>query len=168
MSSSDDHDPNFHDGFVGVSREDLEVMPDSELAQWKHNHRNEPPLVTLADREWQRRMISHQLSAQYDLDSRLAKAAEEHSEKIAESNRIHAETLATSNQRWAVVAAIVGVIGTLSGAWLSDHLSSSHQATSQQAPPQSAQPLPQQPPPSSTTGTSAASSTTFSPAKTTH
>ena len=159
MSASNEHDTDFHDGFVGVSREDFEVMPDSELAQWEHNHRNEPPLVTLAEREWERRIISHQLSVQYDLDSRLAKAAEEHSEKIAESNRIHAETLAKSNQRWAFVATIVGVIGTLSGAWLSDRLSSSHQATSQQAQPQNGTPAALQPLAPGNSATSAASST---------
>ena len=159
MSSTNDHDQSIHDAYVGISREDLEVMPDSELAQWQHNHINEPPLVMLANREWERRIISHQLSVQYDLDSRLANAAEEHSEKVAESNRTHAEALAKSNQRWAGVAAIVGVIGTLSGAWLSDRLSSSHQATSQQARPQIAPPLPQLQPPSSNSATSAASST---------
>lgn len=88
MSASDDHDPNFHDGYVGISREELEAMAESELAQWQHNHRNEPPLVILAEREWQRRIISHQLSVQYGLDSRLAKAAEEHGSKIAETNRL--------------------------------------------------------------------------------
>lgn len=118
MSATNDHDPNLHDGYVGVSRKDLVVMPDSELTQWQHNHKNEPPLVTLAERKWQRRIISHQLKEQFDLSSRLAKAAEEHSANIAEENRKHTDQIAKVNRWWGIGAAIVSVTDSLLGVWL--------------------------------------------------
>jgi hypothetical protein len=76
---------------------------------------NEPTKIILAEREWQRRMISHQLKEQFDLSSRLAKAAEEHSANIAEANRKHADQIAKGNRWWGIGLAIVGVIGTLLG-----------------------------------------------------
>ena len=94
MSASDDHDLNFHDGFVGISREELEAMTDSELSQWQHNHSYQPPRVILAEREWERRIISHQLKEQYNLDARLSKAAEEH------AGRCHAHRGHALRRQW--------------------------------------------------------------------
>lgn len=150
MTDTSDHDPNLHDSYVGTSRAELAAKADSELAQWEYNHRNEPPLVTLAEREWQRRIISHQLSVQYDLDSRLANAAEKHAERIAESNRW-----------WGFAGALLGVIGTLSGVGLGKWIESPDQGTSvthqAQSPSQTEKEAP------SNTATSAASSTTSQP-----
>ena len=152
MTDTTDHDPTLHDSYVGTSRAELEAKSESELAQWEYVHRNEPPLVTLADREWQRRIISHQLSVQYDLDSRLAKAAEKHAERISESNRW-----------WGFAGALLGVIGTLSGVGLGKWLDSPTQGTSvisqAQLPSQTEKAAP------SNTATSAVSSTTSQPEK---
>jgi hypothetical protein len=104
MTTNDDHDPNFHDGFVGISREDLQAMPDSELAQWQSDLQPDEPKYVLADREWQRRMITHQLQEQYNLDAKLGKAAETHAEKLQRNNRW-----------WSIAVAVIGVIGTLAG-----------------------------------------------------
>ena len=144
---TDEHNEDFHDGFVGVSRVELEVMPDSELAQWQYNHKNDPPLVTLAEREWERRIISHQLTVQYDLDSRLAKAAEAHVERLAESNRW-----------WGFAGALLGVIGTLSGVGLARWLEPPCQGTKEI--PQSQSPLQTEKSALSNSATSAVSSTT--------
>jgi hypothetical protein len=105
MTAHDEHDPNFHDGFVGVSRKELEVMSGSELAQWQSTLKLGEPKHVLAEREWQRRMIAHQLQEQYNLDAKLAKAAEDHAVKIARNNRW-----------WSIATAVIGVLGTLAGA----------------------------------------------------
>ena len=71
-------------------------MTESELAQWQSILKIGEPKHILAEREWQRRMISHQLTAQYELDAKLAAA----------------------NERAMRFAAIIGVMGTLAGAGL--------------------------------------------------
>ena len=88
------NDEEFHDGFVGISRAELQAMPDSELAHWQSQCKPGDAKHTLAEREWQRRMISHQLAEQFQLDSKLAAAGE----------------------RAMRFAAILGVVGTLAGA----------------------------------------------------
>lgn len=130
MTATNEHDQDLHDGFVGISREDFEAMPDSELAQWQSNQQRGTPKYTLAEHEWQRRMISHQLKEQYDLDARLAKAVEAHAAALANESREHAERLSRVTGWYTIAAALVGVIGTLSGALLGLLL----QATPQSAP----------------------------------
>ncbi len=105
MSEANDHDPNLHDGYVGTSREKLAAMCDSELAQWQHNHRNEPPLVILAEREWQRRIISHQLKEQFKLDTKLAEAAEK-------ANKFTMVCIVVATIVGAIIGGAATVIGT--------------------------------------------------------
>ena len=92
-------------------------MPDSELAQWQSTLKAGEPKHILAEREWQRRMLSHQLEKQYDLDARLAKGAESHAERIVQSSQLHAAELNRSNRIWSVWVAVIGIVATLLGAW---------------------------------------------------
>jgi hypothetical protein len=147
MSETNEHDPDFHDGYVGISREELEAMPDSELAQWQSNQKKGTPKHTLAEREWRRRMISHQLKEQFNLDAQLAKAAE-----------LHAERLSTVNRWWSIAAAIVGVIGALLGTVLGKYLESKDRpVVAQQEQTPTLHPL-SQPPISPNSATSPAAS----------
>lgn len=80
---------------------DLSKMSDSELANWQAGWKQHTGDYILADREWERRMISHEFSLQ--------------------------KQLAAANRTWSVIAAIIGVIGALAGAWLGAYLQSQAQ-----------------------------------------
>ena len=71
---------------------DLENMTDGQLAKWQAGWKEHTGEYILAEREWERRMISHEFS----LQTKLAEA----------------------NQRWSIIAAIIGVVGTLAGTLL--------------------------------------------------
>lgn len=132
------------EGFLGTSPDELEKLSDAELASWQSHIPAGLPQHILAEKEWQRRIAIRQLREQFKLE-----------EKIANGNRW-----------WGMAAAVVGVIGTLSGVWLGKHLEpSALQATAQQAQTQAASPAasPQTQP--SSASTSASSSTTSQPVK---
>jgi len=137
MTTNDDDNTSFHDSFVGVSREDLQAMPDSELALCQSNLKPGEPKYILVDREWQRRMITHQLQEQYNLDAKLSKAAETHAEKLQKNTRW-----------WSIAVAAIGVIGTLAGTVIetpskaSTETNSAYESTSK-APPASLPCVPQ-------------------------
>ena len=76
MTQSDEHDSDFHDGFVGVSSADLEAMGGAELAEWQSGWKVGTAKNILAEREWQRRLTLNLLQEQYKFDKRLADAAE--------------------------------------------------------------------------------------------
>lgn len=76
---------------------DLENMTDEQLANWQGGWQANTPKYILAEKEWERRMISHEFSLQ--------------------------KQLAAANQRWSIIAAIIGVVGTLAGAVLGGYLS---------------------------------------------
>ena len=97
---------NFLEGSLGIHPRDLQRKTDIELADWQAKDAEEAKKI-LAEREWHRRMISHQLKEQYNLGARLAAAAEKHATSIAKNNRW-----------WAVGAALIGVTGALAGGWL--------------------------------------------------
>ena len=105
MSEANDLNTFRHDAYVGTSREELAAMCDSELAQWQTNHKDELPLFTLAEREWQRRIISHQLKEQFKLDSKLAEAAER-------ANKFTMVCIVVAT----IVGAIIGGTATVIGA----------------------------------------------------
>ena len=84
---------DFLEGGLGFHPRDLAGMKDIELATWQAKDAEGVKQI-LADREWQRRMISHQLTEQFSLDARLAAGME----------------------RAMRFAAIIGVVGTLAGA----------------------------------------------------
>lgn len=118
-------------------------MTDAELATWQSGWKPGTDKHILAEKEWQRRIAVRQLREQFKLEERIA----------------------NGNRWWSIAVAAIGVIGTLSGAWLADRLSSSHQATSQQAQTQTASPAASQQTQSSSSATSARSSTTAQPEK---
>ena len=111
------------DGFLGISREKLRAMRDSELIQWQLKHKPGSIHFELGSDERQRRMISHQLTEQYELDAKLA----------------------SGNERAMRFAAIIGVLGTLAGAALGMYATfrtandqTSHQATQSHTQPTTA------------------------------
>jgi predicted DNA repair protein MutK len=88
---------------------DLRPLTDSALAQFQEESERQDNRrrVFLSEREWERRMIEHQLREQFALDERLAAASKR-----------SAQQLAAANHWWALAAAVVGVLGTIAGAWL--------------------------------------------------
>ena len=102
----------FSDGFVGITREELEAKPDSTLAQRQSVLGRDDAEYILIDREWQRRMIEHQLTAQYKLEDKLAKV----------------------NRWWAIGASLIGVAGSLAGVWLGLVLAKSSGSTTDSNP----------------------------------
>lgn len=94
---------------------DFENMTDEQLANWQGGWQANTPKYILAEKEWERRMISHEFSLQ--------------------------KQLAAANQRWSIIAAIIGVVGTLAGAVLGGYLS---QKDNLQSSPQQTQLLPSQ------------------------
>ena len=86
---------------------DLSKMSDGELAKWQAGWQQHTGDYILADREWERRMISHEFSLQ--------------------------KQLAAANRKWSVIAAVIGVVGTLAGAWLGASLQSNAQRTPQES-----------------------------------
>ena len=83
----------FVEGFLGVSRNELEGMSDAELAQWQAGWKPETEKHILADKEWTRRLSMRQLGEQFKLEERLAKV----------------------NRWWSIGSAFIGVVGTLAG-----------------------------------------------------
>ncbi len=94
MTTSKDARAAFAEGFLGIDAASLSDMPDVELSQWQSGFPSDSAQYILAEREWQRRMISHQLTEQFALDSKLAEG----------------------NERAMRFAAFIGVVGTLAGA----------------------------------------------------
>ena len=94
MTQNQTDDEAFSDGFVGVSRDELENMHDTELAEWHAGWKPGTAKHILAEKEWQRRLSLRQLHEQFKLDSRLADA----------------------NIQAMKFAAILGVLGALAGA----------------------------------------------------
>ena len=86
----------FTEGFLGIDAARLADMPDVDLAKWQSGYPADSAHYVLAEREWQRRMIQHQLTIQYKLEEEVAKV----------------------NRWWGMGAAIIGVVGTLAGAAL--------------------------------------------------
>ena len=88
---------------------DLRSLTDGALAQFQEESQRQDNRrrVILSEREWERRMIEHQLREQFALDERLAAA-----------NERSVQQLAAANHWWALAAALVGVVGTVAGAWL--------------------------------------------------
>lgn len=97
---------------------DLRNFSDFDLAQWQAGHQSHTGNYILAEREWERRMISHQLAEQYNLDDRLAKASEAHSASLSQAALAHAERLSKITRWWSVAVAFIGIIGSLLGVWL--------------------------------------------------
>ena len=94
MPTNAAHDEAMLEGFLGISRKELEAMSDLALAQWQGGWRQGTDRHILAEKEWTRRLASRQLREQFDLEERIA----------------------STNRWWAIAAALVGVLGTLLGA----------------------------------------------------
>ena len=112
--------------------EDIKCMSDLELAKWQSGWKERMHNDILAEREWQRRMIAHQLQEQYKLDERLSEAERNHAAALAAAAAEHAASIASNSRWWSLAAAVVGVLGTLMGAWLSRP--ESHTGSSQPSP----------------------------------
>ena len=123
----------FAEGLVGVSRNELEDMPDVELAIWQAGWETGTGKHILAEKEWTRRLSMRQLREQFRLEEQVAKVG----------------------RWWSVGAAVIGVVGTLVGAalgaWLQASMSSpitpaarTHpsEAKAQGTPPAAQQPAP--------------------------
>ena len=110
----------FIEGFVGVSRSELEEMPDVELAQWQAGWKAGTEKHILAEKEWTRRLTMRELREQFKLEEQVARV----------------------NRWWSVGAAFIGVVGTLAGAvlgaWWQASSSSAVGATIQANAPASA------------------------------
>lgn len=132
----------FAEGFAGITLKELSEMPDVELAKWQADWKPGTDKYILAEKEWQRRIAMRELGEQFRLDERLA----------------------NGNRWWSIAAAGIGVIGTLLGVWLGKQSEPITQAAGQQESTAISTALPQ-PQPSSTIATSAAKTTTPSPAK---
>ncbi len=87
---------HFHEGFLDADAQRLAGMPDAELALWQAGYPRESAQYVLAEREFQRRTIRHQLTEQFHLEERLAQR----------------------NRWWGVVCAFIGVFGALLGVLL--------------------------------------------------
>ncbi len=98
---------------------DTENMNDEQLAEWQAGWKEHTGNYILAEREWERRMISHEFSLQ--------------------------TKLAAINNRWLIASAFIGVFGTLAGAWLGAHFPSTNLVPAAQSKQVSVQQL--QPPP---------------------
>jgi hypothetical protein len=83
---------DFNEGYYGTKSKELAEMSDDALAAWQAGWKERTADDILAEREWQRRMLAHE----FGLNRRIANL----------------------NAKWAIVVAIVGVCGTLAGAWL--------------------------------------------------
>ena len=94
--TSDEDNSEFDDGFLGISKRELEGMSDAKLAQWQAGWKAGTEKHILAEKEWERRIGIRQLREQFNLDSQLARA----------------------NERAMRFAAVIGVLGTLAGAAL--------------------------------------------------
>lgn len=111
--SMTEHDPNqtdeaaFAEGFVGISLHQLSRKPDADLAIWQSEWKPGTANHILAEQEWQRRITVRQLHEQFRLEERIA----------------------NGNRWWSIVAAVIGVIGTLAGVGLGKWLDSSGQET---------------------------------------
>jgi hypothetical protein len=99
--------------------DDLSRMSDAELAVYQAGWKARTHYDILAEREWQRRMVGHELQEQFKLEERLAQANQAHAAEIAKSAQEHVERLSSNTRWWSLAAAVVGVLGTLAGAWLS-------------------------------------------------
>ena len=117
----------FHEGYLGVAAGELLELADVELAQLQAQYPSGSAQGILAEKEWQRRLSVRQLQEQFRLDSRLAEA--------------------TNNAM--KFAAIIGVVGTLTGAGLGAY--STLKASSGQTSPSATQPQAQAIPGMSTT-----------------
>lgn len=63
-----------HEGFLGISRKELEAMNDLELAQYQEGWKPGSARNILAEKEWQRRISVRMLHEQFSLDAKLADA----------------------------------------------------------------------------------------------
>lgn len=79
---------------------DIEKMTNEQLAEWQSGWKEHTGNYILAEREWERRMISHEFSLQTKLSA--------------------------TNNRWVIASAFIGVFGTLAGAWLGANFSKSN------------------------------------------
>lgn len=82
-----------------MTPDNLEYLPDAELAKWQAGWKSGTDMHILAEKEWARRLAARQLKEQFRLEEQLAKA----------------------NRWWGIGAASIGVVGTLAGAWLGAH-----------------------------------------------
>ena len=80
---------------------DLENMTDAQLAEWQAGWKEHSGKYILAEREWERRMISHEFSLQ--------------------------TKLAAANNRWLIAAAVIGLVGTVAGAIVGAYLTKAAQ-----------------------------------------
>jgi hypothetical protein len=99
--------------------DDLSRMSDAELATYQSGWKARTQYDILAEREWQRRMVAHELHEQFQLEERLSQANQAHAAALALAAQAHAERLSANTRWWSLAAAVVGVLGTLAGAWLS-------------------------------------------------
>lgn len=107
-------------GFIGTSAAELELQTDEQLAVWQSGWKKDSANFILADREWQRRQAYRALAEQFKLEDRLARA----------------------NRWWGIGAAVIGVLGTLLGAWFGTQWQASVAAqTASISTPKAAQPL---------------------------
>lgn len=90
------NDEALHEGFLGISRGELEAMNDLQLAQYQEGWKVGSARHILAEKEWQRRTSIRLMQEQFSLDTRLANAT----------------------NRAMRFAALIGVIGTLAGSAL--------------------------------------------------
>jgi hypothetical protein len=67
MTTDDSAPPETHDGYakarLGKNPRQLLAMCDSELVVWQANHSPGSPQFSMAEREWQRRLIVEQVNA---------------------------------------------------------------------------------------------------------
>lgn len=76
---------------------DLSKLNDDELATWQASYKQNSALFILGEKEWEKRLISHQFS-------------------------LHSK-LAATNNRWMIASSIIGLVGTILGAILGWYLS---------------------------------------------
>ena len=121
--TSDEDNSEFDDGFLGISKRELEGMSDAKLAQWQAGWKAGTEKHILAEKEWDRRIGIRQLREQFNLNLQLARA----------------------NERAMRFAAIIGVLGTLAGAALGMYATfktannqTSHQASQSHTQPATA------------------------------
>ncbi|WP_334187441.1 hypothetical protein [Noviherbaspirillum sp.] len=92
----EDTDRAFEAGFNkvrnGILAEELADMSDDNLASWQAGWKPRTAQDILAEKEWQRRMMTHE----FQLNRKIA----------------------WLNIRWGICSAVIAVLATLAGAWM--------------------------------------------------
>ncbi len=76
---------------------DLSKFNDDELADWQASYKQNTQQFILGEKEWDKRLMSHQFALQ--------------------------SKLAATNNRWMIVCSIIGLVGTILGTFLGWYLS---------------------------------------------